>query len=165
MDGESRIYPPLGVERFEQRQPDHLLHLEVALGLRAGGDQAPAVAAVLLVVDVEAGAFFRVAQDRVGLLDLPEPAVVAGLLVVGMEPLRQQAKHALYRFLLGVAVDLKDLVIINRSVVGHSLLLPGVTRALADASLIAEDDDNGEDDAGPESRRDAARRERASSGQ
>ena len=107
MAGADGLDPPLGVERFEQRQPDHLLDFEVGLGLRAGGDQAPAVAAVLLVVDVVAGTLLRIVQDRVGFLNLPEPAVVASLLVVGMKPLGEQPKHPLYRFRLGVAVDLE----------------------------------------------------------
>jgi hypothetical protein len=37
-----------------------------------------------------------------------------------METLREQPEHALYRFLLGTAVDLQNLVIINRSSLGHA---------------------------------------------
>ena len=40
--------------------------------------------------------------------------------VVRVETLREQAEHALYRLLLGIAVDLQDFVIINRSSVGHA---------------------------------------------
>jgi hypothetical protein len=55
--------PPLGVERFEQRESNHLLDFEVALGLRAGADQPPAVVAVLLVADVVARPALGIGQD------------------------------------------------------------------------------------------------------
>jgi hypothetical protein len=59
------------------------------------------------------GALLRVGEDRVGLGDFLEPLLRPGLLVaVGVVPQRELAERVLDRRRVGVARDVKDLVIV-----------------------------------------------------
>ncbi len=56
----------------------------------------------------------RIAQNLIGLGELPEPFSVAGLLVVGMIAGRHDAVHALDGFDFGAGIDLQQIVVIDR---------------------------------------------------
>ena len=110
---------PLGVQRFQHRQPEDVLDGKVVLRLPARGDQAPPILPVQLIRDVVLGPPLRIAQDRVRVVELAEARLVARDLVVGMIALRQEAVGAADRLRLGVRAELEQFVIVNRCVVCH----------------------------------------------
>src|SRR2546426_4200218 len=115
-----RLQASLGVESLKHGEPDDLLHLEVVLDLRAGGHESPSVLPPLLVQQVIACALFRISQDGVGLEECPESALVAGLLIVGMEALRQQPVDPVDCLWVGARVDLQHFVIIDWLLYWHT---------------------------------------------
>ena len=68
---------------------------------------------------VVAGALYRIAQDAVGLGNLQEAVLVAGVGVIGMVALREDAVDAVHRLRLRVDADLQYFVVIDRNVLGH----------------------------------------------
>src|SRR5262249_56376435 len=66
------------VEDLEHGQASDLLGLEVVLGLRAGGDEAPPLLTLPRVHDVVLRAPLGIADDLIGLVEQPELALVPG---------------------------------------------------------------------------------------
>jgi hypothetical protein len=75
---------------------------------------------MLLVEDVISRSLLGISQNRVGLKDYPKSALIASLLIVWMEPTRQQPVDTIDRAWLGVSTDLQHFVIIVRDVFIHT---------------------------------------------
>src|SRR6185436_11769315 len=73
------------------------------------------------VMDVVAGALFRIAQHLIRLGELAELRVVSGLRVVGMVTLREQAIHTVHGLRFSRRADLEDLVIVRSVFRRHSV--------------------------------------------
>src|SRR6266498_4884710 len=107
------FHTPLGVKGLEHGKPDDLLHLEVVLRLCATRHESPSILPALLVQHVVPCPLFRISQHRIGLKERTESVLVAGLLIIGMESLRQQPVDAVDRLWVGARVDLQHFVIID----------------------------------------------------
>src|SRR6266540_1403767 len=108
-----RLNAPLGVQGFEQRKADDLLHFEIVLRLCSGGHQPPALFPSLLVSNVILRAPFRITQDVVSLSYLPEAALITSFLIVWMISLCEQAIDTIDRLWLRIIVDLQYFVTID----------------------------------------------------
>jgi hypothetical protein len=71
----------------------------------------------------------RIAQDLIGLGELPELGRVPRLVVVGMEPLREQAVDPVDGLRLGVRADLQHLVMVDDLIAGHDRFRGGAVEA------------------------------------
>ena len=79
-----------------------LLHVEIVLGMPAGGDQLPATLLLLRVHDVVARPLLGIAEHSIRFADLPEARGVTGFAIVRMKPLREETIDAVDRLDLRV---------------------------------------------------------------